>query len=326
MTDDIASFFDLSSEMTGYAYAAKHMALARYGRKIAFDESALEHVEGILEDVYSSESRSTELLCDVALFFGAFLGELICQMEPTAQWIPATEGGDFGVPFILLHNMRIFPYTWCLRRACNGPDNSVIKEFAKFQTELELRKGISHVTNSIERLQILLSKHGLNAGARVPPESIREFEEQNGVVLPADYAEFLCKIGNADFRFNSCNLKPFVCIPKAHIHSDNQGLNFSLLRETFPFSKAWRWSDMYDDEHEWAQHSAEWNDRLLYGNVVIATDESYPGSWCLVINGPEAGAVWLQTFGGIQPTVPRCSFSVWLEQLLLGEAPLIDFT
>lgn len=139
MPEDITPLFDLSSEMTGYAYAAKHMAGARYGQTLAFDESAVEKVELILAKVYLSEARSPELLCDVSLFFGAFLGEVICKLDSDAQWVPATEGGEFGVPFILAKDIKAFPYTWCLRRACNGPDNSVVEEFRRFRSEWEQR-------------------------------------------------------------------------------------------------------------------------------------------------------------------------------------------
>lgn len=144
--DRTTSTDDPASEMLGYAYAAKHMADVRYGTKLSFDESAVEQVELILAKVHNSETRSPELLCDTSLFFGAFVGEIICKLDEDAQWVSAVEGGEFGVPFILLKNMKIFPYTWCFRRACNGPANSIVEEFKKFRRELDLRYGVDDVS------------------------------------------------------------------------------------------------------------------------------------------------------------------------------------
>jgi len=298
--------------MQRHASAAVELGCAEFGTILDFSESTIHSVELILDRVYGDTNRSHERLTNISLLYGAYIGEVIRKSFPHSRWIRAA-GAEYGMPFIELDDAKVFPCSWCYSRVCNGPLRNVAKNYIEFRSRAVLRQKLRELSDPVERLQLLISERALSANAPLSEEELLQFETKHQITLPHDYRDFILKVSNGGIGFMDCSLT------QLGRNGDAEEQDLQHVHADFLFERAWDWSLEYEDEDERDDCVDDWAGKFLYGNIIIANDAGYPGSWCLVVSGKEYGNTWLQTHGEIQPTDPRCKFSTWLEKLLLGE-------
>ena len=102
-----------------------------YGIALAHSTKSIEQVEIILSRLHGHFvlSKSLEGLFGLAMFYGAFVGEVIRRNDlPHAYWTGDASGRTF--PSLRWHaryggDSIIFPMSWCYRRIIEGPANNI---------------------------------------------------------------------------------------------------------------------------------------------------------------------------------------------------------
>ena len=158
---------------------------------------------------------------------------------------------------------------------------------------------------TIGRIQEKLKSRGIRLSPTLTEAEVAAFERSNDVSLPSDYREFLLRVGNggvgpADYGLCALGKTP----------SD---FNFgsSDLSRPFPFTEAWVWEE--------GDKSSEGEQADAYCGVVILGTDGCGQYWALVVRGPDSGKIWMLTDVGIQPTIPRMTFTEWYEAWLDGK-------
>jgi hypothetical protein len=130
----------VASEMRKHADAAAEMVFAEYGHTLDFSEPTIGAVEAILNGFWKEGDLSEGLAANITLLFGSYIGELIREAFPDANWV-RSESAPGGVesPYIQLDDIQLFPITWCYKRLYNGPDDSVVKKYLAFREVIDAR-------------------------------------------------------------------------------------------------------------------------------------------------------------------------------------------
>ncbi len=131
-----------------------------------------------------------------------------------------------------------------------------------------------------------------------PPVSLRrveEFEERNGVVLPAEYRTFITTIcsGIDVDPDQEGRLSGLLAAPDFDRDDDS-------LRRPFPLVEY----QYFDDDEDYERASG--------GQLYAATD-GCTCDWYLIVTGPERGGMWQIEADGAQPCAPKLTFLPWLE-------------
>jgi hypothetical protein len=138
---------DVTAEMKRHARSAVEMVMAEYGERMEeaglqldFSEKTIGLVESLLDNLHKAGNNTEELVRKFSLLFGAYIGEMIRDCFPEAQWV-AGENDEYGpgAPFLELKDIKLFPITWCYKRLYNGPQDSVVKKYLAFRAEIDAR-------------------------------------------------------------------------------------------------------------------------------------------------------------------------------------------
>jgi hypothetical protein len=134
----------------------------------------------------------------------------------------------------------------------------------------------------------------------LPERDLKEFESRHGVVLPAEYREFLLQFGNGG-RWPWLLQKPFGGVePKPWQSWD---IRPAAVSEPFPHTHGWNdpsgepvYRDELDGDPEFERLEREWQSRyfnksLLNGAIPLHDNGCARYTW-LVVTGPLAGGVW----------------------------------
>jgi hypothetical protein len=181
--------------------------------------------------------------------------------------------------------------------------------------------------------------HGFRVHAPLSEETVREFETRHRIALPADYREFLLRVGNG-------GAGPFYGLFKLGEMDDGfeyapwaEGDGFvGVLRQSFPHAGPWndlseppdydesRGNDSKSEEEYDRQYKAwervYWNPANINGAIPICHLGCAFRQW-LVVTGREAGNVWddlRADQGGLkpvrQPGRDRVTFLQWYRSWL----------
>ncbi len=125
------------------------------------------------------------------------------------------------------------------------------------------------------------SGHGYQMNQLLTYRELADFENDNNVKLPQDYADFLTKIGNG-------GIGPYYGLfSLAQSVTDETGVKTrGFLSSPFPLSDAF---NSFDDEN--LSDDDLYDDKYICGSIVL----SHQGCGYydrLVITGPQAGQVW----------------------------------
>ena len=158
-------------------------------------------------------------------------------------------------------------------------------------------------------------KHRYKLNSRLSEKSIRQFEEVTKTKLPDGYREFLKEIGNGGAG-PYYGLEPLENGQYADLHYKDSA---DLVNPSLPFPHTTHWnfeSDQFIPENEDAYFDNKWV------NGVLRISDFGCGIWMnMVVNGPEAGNIWVDSRvndGGIFPDPffkeeGRVSFLEWYE-------------
>jgi hypothetical protein len=113
--------------MQGFADQAVLMADKGDGISLDYSPASIEKVEQALGKSYEEGQRlnSSAAAKPIAIFFGAYIGEVIRRSEPDSGWLPEQAVGKERLYPLRWLGGEHFPVDWCYRRLVNGPQDSV---------------------------------------------------------------------------------------------------------------------------------------------------------------------------------------------------------
>jgi hypothetical protein len=168
-----------------------------------------------------------------------------------------------------------------------------------------------NVTSILDDLKSTVANVKLN-----PPlteAEVEAFEIEYEISLPDDFREFLIQIGNGG------DGPPEHGLIKLGELKENDVPNYLVngygdrLKKEFPFKEHWIW-DGAEDEPGIEEKLAA----TELGCLALGTD-GCGMFWLLVVNGDSKGQIWQTTEMGIQPCLPRLSFTQWYKNWLAGD-------
>lgn len=128
-----ADVVEANAEMEEQARAAIEMVQAEYGKhsaKLDFSESSIGAVEAMLTGFAKDPDLSEEASAQMALRFGAYLGEIARRQFPEAAWCKAP--GKSGASLRLGH-IEIFPVAWCYKQLSDPTVHCVVEKYLAFR-------------------------------------------------------------------------------------------------------------------------------------------------------------------------------------------------
>ena len=143
---------------------------------------------------------------------------------------------------------------------------------------------------------------------RLAASAVEAFETANGVALPGEYRDFVTTEANGGALGPEYGLLELGAVPDHWTGSYAYGRR---LREPFPLTDAWVWSDEFTDDSAWCR------DAVAAGHLLLG-EEGCGARWSLVVTGASAGQVWLLTDEGAVPTPGGMGFADWLTALVDG--------
>jgi len=162
---------------------------------------------------------------------------------------------------------------------------------------------------TIKRLQKKVKSKGIRLSPPLTEAEVAGFERSNKLSLPPDYREFLLHVGNGGvgqgFGPPSYGLCALGETPSDYDSGSPD------LSKPFPFTKPWIW--------ESGDKSSEGKRADVHRGVLILGTDGCAMYWALVVCGPDFGKVWNLVDVGIQPTVPKMTFTEWYEAWLDGK-------
>lgn len=130
-----------AAEMRRHALAVVEMLHAEFGWELDFSEQSIGAVEAILNGFWQEADNSPELIDTTALLYGSYIGEMILIFFPQARWVRSESApGGVDSPFIQIDDIQLFPITWCYKRVCNGPADSVVDKYLAFREVIDARE------------------------------------------------------------------------------------------------------------------------------------------------------------------------------------------
>ncbi len=154
--------------------------------------------------------------------------------------------------------------------------------------------------SKLERIRQKLTVKGVPCHPCVELAAVRAFESRYGLALPQDLIDLYCGVCNGCTMLDGFSLKPL----------EAWEVEQADLQRPFPFARDWIWEDEEEDEEKISQ--------TLWGNIELI-DVGDAQSWHVIVNGAQAGQMWLFTDVGIQPCAPPKTVLEWFEFWLDGK-------
>ena len=167
------------------------------------------------------------------------------------------------------------------------------------------------VPDRIARVAQGVRARGVQLGPPLSEAEIHRFEKRHGIRLPEDYRAFLSHVGNGGPGPPAYGLAALGEVASdMRAHQARTWTDLPHVRKLFPFTKPWVWEGGEQSD----QGTSE---QVEHGSIYLGND-GCGMYWCLIVNGPERGNVWMICGEGLQPTTPKRAFLRWYADWLDG--------
>ena len=157
----------------------------------------------------------------------------------------------------------------------------------------------------------------------IPLSEVSGWEKRRKTSLPQDYVNFITQVGDGGMLSSKCwNGGELISFS----HYEEKGYSFSHIKKPFTLTESWM-PDLGDPLEEGEELSEGKKEKLLqkrwtmireYGSILLLENRIDDFQrWHLIINGPRAGEVWLESEFGVI-LYPGCTFTEWLLKHLNG--------
>ncbi len=156
-----------------------------------------------------------------------------------------------------------------------------------------------------------------------PLEQIKTWEKKRKIMLPQDYVAFITQMGDGGMvsakDWTGGELIPFSAY-------EEKGYSLTHIKKPFTLLESWM-PDFGDPLEEGVELSEAKEEKLLqkrwtmireHGSILLMDSKTDDYQrWHLIVTGPRAGEVWLESeFGVVR--YPNCTFTEWLLRHLDG--------
>ncbi|MEM1450811.1 MAG: hypothetical protein AAF957_20465 [Planctomycetota bacterium] len=118
---------DMQREMADQARTAVDMVAAEFARVLDYSEESVAVIEAVLGGL--AEDADTALFAEVALLFGAYIGEMIRRHDPRARWSAGSPGPSAPPPTLVVEGVEASPVAWCFKRLHYGQTANLVDAF-----------------------------------------------------------------------------------------------------------------------------------------------------------------------------------------------------
>jgi len=161
--------------------------------------------------------------------------------------------------------------------------------------------------------EILARLDNVELSSPLSEKEILDFEASHSIALPADYREFLLKVGGSGMGPPKFGLLRLGEVESKHVPDYLKGGYGDRLVREFPLTEGWMW--------EGEQGSPDFAGRLesVEQGCLALGNDGCGMFWLLVVSGACRGEVWQVCGEGITPCMPRLAFGEWYLKWLKGD-------